>query len=190
MLKFYLIKQTRKLSIKMKENFIKLENLLRDLGNLYNDQMVITASVLVQNMAFHCENWKDFENYEPYLSILKKMKDFTPSSHILQWAYEEANNIVSYIVMKDSFNLNVKGRQFHIFHAIGENKFKEVEFQEREYVGFVHATSLEEAFKKAQNTNKSWNEQSKCRSTSVGDVIQDNDKFFLVCNQDFKELKK
>ena len=39
----------------MKSELLKLEELLRDLGNLYKWDMVITASVLVQNMAFNAD---------------------------------------------------------------------------------------------------------------------------------------
>jgi hypothetical protein len=77
----------------MKKELNQLETLLRDLGNLYNNNMVITASVLVQNMAFHADNWKE-EEFQPYLSILRKMKEYDEQAHILQWAYDEAYMII------------------------------------------------------------------------------------------------
>ena len=89
--------------------------------------------------------------------------------------------------------------KYHIHHATGVYAFKEVEDQPREHVGFVKADSLEDAFKLSQNdrrtngeeeqlNNDVWNPAHPCRSTSVGDVIQDNDKFFMVCGTGFKEL--
>lgn len=79
--------------------------------------------------------------------------------------------------------------QYHIFHAIHTGvRFTETEIQPREYVGFVYANSLEEAYINSQNIDDEWNPENPCRSTSVGDVIQDNDKFFMVCGIGFKEL--
>jgi len=77
--------------------------------------------------------------------------------------------------------------QFHIHHATGPLKFTETKSQPRKYVGFVNATSLDEAFKKSQNLDEEWNPG--VRSTSVGDVIQDDDKFYLVKGIGFEELK-
>lgn len=82
-------------------------------------------------------------------------------------------------------------RQFHIFHSIQPGvMFTETEIQPREYASFVVAHNLEEAFKLSQNEfNKDWSTEHKpLRSTSVGDVIQDGDKFFMVCSTGFKEL--
>lgn len=76
-------------------------------------------------------------------------------------------------------------KQYHIFHAVSPLRFTEIEIQPREYAGFVNANSLEEAFKLSQTDfNSDWD----TRSTSVGDVIQDDDKFFMVCGIGFKEL--
>jgi len=77
--------------------------------------------------------------------------------------------------------------QFHIYHSIGINKFEEVENQPRVYAGFVEANSLEKAFEYAQNDHVDWcfNET---RSTSVGDVIQGDDGFYMVCGTGFKLL--
>lgn len=77
----------------MKQELLKLEELLRDLGNLYKWDMVITASVIVQNMAFNADKFEQ-KDFAPYLSILKKMKDYNNASHVLQWAYDEASMIV------------------------------------------------------------------------------------------------
>jgi len=77
-------------------------------------------------------------------------------------------------------------KQYHIFHAVSPLRFTETEIQPREYAGFVNANSLEEAFKLSQTDfNSDWD----ARSTSVGDVIQDDDKFFMVCGVGFKELR-
>ena len=88
--------------------------------------------------------------------------------------------------------------QFHIYHSTGKDKFQEVENQPRQYVGFVEADSIEEAFQRSQNggkynsTNVSealpWNLNNPCRSTSVGDVIQSDEGFYMVCGIGFKLL--
>jgi hypothetical protein len=79
-------------------------------------------------------------------------------------------------------------KQYHIFHATHPGlRFTETEIQPRQYVGFVEANSLEKAFEYAQNDHVDW-AMNEVRSTSVGDVIQDDDKFFMVCGMGFKEL--
>lgn len=78
--------------------------------------------------------------------------------------------------------------QYHIYHATGKNKFTEVVEQPREYAGYVFANSLEEAFVNAQNIDDEWNPTNPCRSTSVGDVIQADDGFYMVCSTGFKLL--
>lgn len=79
-------------------------------------------------------------------------------------------------------------RMFMIHHANGPKRFTETDVMPREYAGFVHAESIEEAFKLSQNDfNPEWASQEN-RSTSVGDIIQDDDKFFMVCGMGFKEL--
>ena len=81
-----------------------------------------------------------------------------------------------------------KERQFHIFHATGPCRFTPVEEQPRIYAGWINATSLENAFKLAQNDNHSWSFDD-TRSTCVGDVIQDNDDFYMVTGSGFKLLQ-
>ena len=89
-----------------------------------------------------------------------------------------------------------KTHQYHIFHSTDkEHMFTETEKQTRQYAGFVMANSLDEAFKESQNTcdedgkHESWNEtDNTVRSTSVGDVIQDDQGFHLVLNVGFKFL--
>ena len=79
--------------------------------------------------------------------------------------------------------------QFHIYHSTGKDRFQEVEKQPRRYAGFVEADSLEKAFEYAQNDHVDWcfNET---RSTSVGDVIQADDGFYMVCGRGFKLLEE
>lgn len=78
-------------------------------------------------------------------------------------------------------------KQYHIYHSTGKDKFQEVEIQPRVYAGFVIADSLEKAFEYSQNDHVDW-AMNEVRSTSVGDVIQDHDKFYMVCGIGFKEL--
>lgn len=80
-------------------------------------------------------------------------------------------------------------KQYHIYHSTGENRFSEVEKQPREYAGIVYADSVEEAYQRSQNiTELGWNPTNPCRSTSVGDVIQSDDGFYMVCSMGFKLL--
>ncbi len=82
-------------------------------------------------------------------------------------------------------------RQFHIHHATEPGlMFTETQVQPRQYVGFVQAESVGDAWLKSQNFDgPNWNGQSyPKRSTSVGDVIQDGDKFFMVKGLGFEEL--
>jgi hypothetical protein len=89
-----------------------------------------------------------------------------------------------------------KPKQYHIFHSTEkEHMFTEEEKQTRVYAGFVMANSLSEAFALSQNETDeeghhvSWNDTDKSvRSTSVGDIIQDDDGFYLVLNTGFKFL--
>jgi len=77
--------------------------------------------------------------------------------------------------------------QFHIYHSTGKDRFQEVENQPRVYAGCVMADSLEKAFEYAQNDHVEWS-FNETRSTSVGDVIQADEGFFMVCGRGFKEL--
>lgn len=77
--------------------------------------------------------------------------------------------------------------QFHIYHSTGKDKFQEVENQPRRYAGFVKADSLEKAFEYAQNDHVDW-AFNEVRSTSVGDVIQSDEGFYMVCGIGFKLL--
>jgi len=79
-------------------------------------------------------------------------------------------------------------KQYHIFHATSPLRFTETEIQPRKYAGFVNADSLEEAFVESQNTEEHWNPINPCRSTSIGDVIQDDNKFYIVLGSGFEEL--
>ena len=79
---------------------------------------------------------------------------------------------------------------YHIYHSFGPRKFTETDVQSRVYVGFVEANSMEEAFEKSQNSETPWNPQYPCRSTSVGDVIQDEiGEFYMILSVGFRHLE-
>ena len=80
-------------------------------------------------------------------------------------------------------------KQYHIHHSTGDKRFTEAEIQPREYAGFVYAKSLGDAYARSQNWEQPWNEANPCRSTSVGDIIQDDADFHLVMNMGFKKLE-
>lgn len=77
--------------------------------------------------------------------------------------------------------------QFHIYHAINPT-FTEEFKQNRKYVGFVEAEDLEGAYSASQNLINNWNPSQPCRSTSIGDVIQDDEAFYVVSGIGFIEL--
>jgi len=81
-------------------------------------------------------------------------------------------------------------RQFKIYHATGTNRFQEVEKQPRVLAGTIEADSLQGAFVKTQNFNESWNKENPCRSTSVGDVIESDEGYFMVCGLGFKPVNE
>lgn len=81
----------------------------------------------------------------------------------------------------------MKTKMFHVFLTINPH-FEEQENQPRKYAGTVIAENLEQAFVKAQNLERHWNPDKPCRSASIGDVIQENDKSYLVCGIGFREL--
>lgn len=75
-------------------------------------------------------------------------------------------------------------KTFFILHAVVPT-FDEEPDQYRKCVGEVTATCLEEAYFKSQNLDRHWNKTKPCRSTSIGDVIQVDDKNFLVAGSGF-----
>lgn len=78
-------------------------------------------------------------------------------------------------------------KEYHILHAVLPSYTDEPQ-QERKHVGSVVAASLEEAFIKSQNLERHWNKHKPCRSTSVGDVIQDGDVDYVVSGVGFNIL--
>lgn len=83
-----------------------------------------------------------------------------------------------------------KIKQYHIFHCIEEKTmFQPIEKQPRKYAGFINGRSLEEAYSLSQNTDAgNWNPGSPQRSTSVGDIIQDDMGFHMVMGMGFLYL--
>lgn len=81
---------------------------------------------------------------------------------------------------------DTKLRLYHIYHTINkQHSFTEKVEQPRRYIGFVMASSLEDAFTKAQNEDKFYQKYN-VRSTSVGDFIQDCNYFYMVKGQGFE----
>jgi hypothetical protein len=80
-------------------------------------------------------------------------------------------------------------KMYHIYHAINKKyMFTEHEKQPRKYIGFVLAKDMNEAYNLSQNDFNPEYRQYKARSTSVGDLIQDNYGFYMVANEGFKLL--
>jgi hypothetical protein len=79
---------------------------------------------------------------------------------------------------------------FTIHHATGLY-YTEDKIQPRVVVGFIMASSIQDAYIKSQNSyygDGMWNEANPCRSTSVGDMIQEGNEFHLVAGMGFKML--
>lgn len=83
-------------------------------------------------------------------------------------------------------------RQFHIFHCTNiETMYREIERQPRKWVASVFAHNIEEAYRKAQNDAEgSEYLLYDVRSTTVGDLIQDNLGFYMVCANEFRFICK
>ena len=78
-------------------------------------------------------------------------------------------------------------KRYYIFHATEPGlRFTETENQPRRYAGYVDANSLDQAFAYAQNHYTDWAKNQE-RSTSIGDIINCEGKYYLVCGRGFKE---
>ena len=79
---------------------------------------------------------------------------------------------------------------WNIFHCINPTFSEDIE-QERSYEGSVEAESLQDAYIKTQNLDEyGWNGDVESRSTSVGDLIQNDDteEIFMVMDFGFKAI--
>lgn len=77
-------------------------------------------------------------------------------------------------------------RPFHVYHAVNKLcMFTEKLEQPREYVGFILAKDLNDAWEKSQNDFNPHYAMYGKRSTSVGDMLMDETGFYLVKNSGF-----
>lgn len=79
-------------------------------------------------------------------------------------------------------------KEYRVYHSTSEHRFTEVEEQRRVFVGTVKAENLEEAFRKSQNDLDTYWSNIGVRSTSVGDVLESDEGFYLVIGTGFKLL--
>lgn len=82
-------------------------------------------------------------------------------------------------------------KHFHIYHCIDKKSmFTEIKRQPRKYVGSVYAKTLDEALREAQleNDNNYVYKSLNVRSTSIGDLIQDNYGFYIITAKGAFEL--
>jgi hypothetical protein len=77
---------------------------------------------------------------------------------------------------------------YKIYHATSESMFTQKQDQPRKLVGEIEASNLDDAYFKTQNWETPWNMATPCRSTSVGDVIESDEGFYMVCGMGFKLL--
>jgi hypothetical protein len=66
--------------------------------------------------------------------------------------------------------------------------FQAIPKQPRKLAGTVMATDPEDAYAKSQNLDGYWNEETPCRSTSVGDVVMMDDHYYLVKSIGFEDI--
>lgn len=111
----------------------------------------------------------------------------------------EQYNIYHSISIKKELTTYTKEDGYYFMHRESDSKKEitkdfynrvsnEVEDQERIHIGFVYTDSLENAFKLSQNLDNVWNTMDPCRSTSVGDVIECREGFYMVCSSGFRLL--
>lgn len=80
-------------------------------------------------------------------------------------------------------------KNFTIWHPLGNVINHQCSLTEHEYqlVGHINATTKEQAFINSQSFSSQW-ENKLLRSTSVGDIISDGDKYYMVKGMGFKEI--
>lgn len=79
-----------------------------------------------------------------------------------------------------------KLKSFHYYLCTDENKmFKQIETQPRIYVGTLMAKDLNDAFVRGQNENPEYKAFNN-RSVSVGDMILEDNNFYMVCGIGYK----
>ena len=80
--------------------------------------------------------------------------------------------------------------RYNIFHCINPS-FSEEYDTLRDFEGTVEADSLQDAYIKSQNLDEyGWNGDNESRSTSVGDLIQEQEsgEVFMVMGFGFKSM--
>ena len=86
------------------------------------------------------------------------------------------------------------GKIFNQFSAVRYYKAGEYDKVGEIEVPFnAHPTSIDEylevAYEKTQNINGSWNHTKRCRSTSVGDILQIDEEIYIVSSFGFEKLE-
>lgn len=84
---------------------------------------------------------------------------------------------------RDSFSYARDGKWFNLHKAF--QTFLDGDYTK---VATIEAASLNDAYARSQNIEENWNPSNPCRSTSVGDIIEFDDKFFIVACVGFEEL--
>ena len=80
-------------------------------------------------------------------------------------------------------------KSYQIWHPLGNVINHECSLKEHDYqpVGSVMASTKEQAFIYSQAFSSQWENKS-LRSTSVGDIITDGDRYYMVKGMGFKEI--
>ena len=84
-------------------------------------------------------------------------------------------------------------KKYHIYHPVKGmlNPGCSRNLYMFDIVAVIEAESLEDAFRRAQNdhsTSKYY--EYKKRSTSVGDIISEDDNYYMVMSQGFEQVSK
>jgi hypothetical protein len=85
--------------------------------------------------------------------------------------------------------MSTEEKNYAIWHPLGNVINHECNLKEHEYqlVGNVKASTKEQAFINSQNFSSQW-ELKRLRSTCVGDIISDGEKYYMVKGMGFQEI--
>ncbi len=77
----------------MKQELIKLHHLLKAVIKVLNDPMLITVSVIIQNMI--ADSDKDIKEFNKYINVLLAMRELCPDSHVIHWTIDNVGMILN-----------------------------------------------------------------------------------------------
>ena len=84
----------------MQNEFKKLYKLAEETASYFDDKLMVTASVLLQNIAFYSDDYfLNREKIDKAVALLKSMSEYRSDQHVLSWIASEAEmNIQGYLM--------------------------------------------------------------------------------------------